>query len=256
MTEPENKGAVRDQIDVSGNFPSLGQQPLRPDLDPDSHVLSGWRWRKGLTRPLPYYPPIVARAVDDPVALSFGQQRLWFLAQLESSSAAYNVPLAWRITGALNLPALRRSLDQLIIRHEALRTTFPAKSGEPRQVISAAQPLSLESIDLRNVEDSARGAELARHVCDVAQRPFDLVTGPVMRAALLRVADDQHVFVCVLHHIVCDGPSIAILLEELNLFYGGFAQGMAIQLPELRVQYADFALWQREALSQEIRDSQ
>ena len=256
MTEPENKGAVRDRIEFSGNLLCVGRQPLRSDLDPDSRVSSGWRWRKGLTQPLPHYPPIVAGAGDDPVALSFGQQRLWFLAQLESSSAAYNVPLAWRITGALNLPALRRSLDQLIIRHEALRTTFPAEGGEPRQVISAAQPLNLESIDLRNVEDSARGAQLARHVCDVAQRPFDLVTGPVMRAALFRIAGDQHVFVCVLHHIVCDGPSIAILLEELTLFYGGFAQGMAIHLPELRVQYADFALWQREALSQEIRDSQ
>src|SRR5439155_12338699 len=136
------------------------------------HAPIGWNWRKGLAYPLPRYSPIIARASCNPVELSFGQQRLWFLSQFESGSAAYNVPMAWRITGAVDLSALQRSLDQLIARHEALRTTFPADGGHPRQVITAAKPVSLKSVDLRNVKQSKR--ELEHLICDEAQRPFDI----------------------------------------------------------------------------------
>ncbi len=256
MAEVIRNGAVMSRTDASGNPKPIGKQPHSSDFNPHSRATIGWSWRKGLAYPLPRYSPIIARESCDPVELSFGQQRLWFLAQLESGSAAYNVPMAWRITGAVELSALRRSLDQLIARHEALRTTFPADGGHPRQVISKAQPVSLKSLDLRNVEHSKRESELVRQIRDVTHRPFDLATGPVMRAALFRIEDEEHVFVLVLHHIVCDGPSIAILLEELALFYGGFAKGIAIHIPEPRVQYADFAVWQREALIQEVRDMQ
>ena len=256
MAEVVNNGAVMTRTDASGNPMPAGKQLPSSDFNPNSHAPIGWNWRKGLTYPLPHYPPIVARASCDPVELSFGQQRLWFLAQLESGSAAYNVPMAWRITGAVDLSALQRSLDQLIARHEVLRTTFPADEGHPRQVITTVQHVSLESLDLRSVEHSKRESELERHICEETQRPFDLAGGPVMRAALFRIEDEEHVFVLVLHHIVCDGPSIAILLEELALFYGGFAKGVVIHIPEPRVQYADFAAWQREALVQEVRDTQ
>ena len=256
MAELVNNRAVLDRTDASGNSMPAGKQPHSYDFNPNSRAPIGWNWRKGLTYPLPHYSPIIARTSRDPVELSFGQQRLWFLAQFESGSAAYNVPMAWRITGAVNLSALQRSLDQLTARHEALRTTFPADGGLPRQVITTAQSVGLESVDLRSVEHSKRESELDRHICDETQRPFDLAAGPVMRAALFRVEDEEHVFVLVLHHIVCDGPSITTLLEELALFYGGFAKGMAIHIPEPRVQYADFAAWQREALVQEVRDTQ
>jgi amino acid adenylation domain-containing protein len=244
------------RTDASSSPMPTGKQQHRSDFNSNCRAPNGWNWRKGLANPLPRYSPIVARASCDPVELSFGQQRLWFLAQFESGSSAYNVPLAWRITGAVDLSALQSSLDQLIARHEALRTTFPAEEGHPRQVISKPQPVSLKSLDLRCVEDSKREFELGRQICDVTQHPFDLASGPVMRAALFQIGDEEHVFVLVLHHIVCDGPSIAILLEELALFYEGFAGGRASHLPEPRVQYADFAVWQREALVPEVRDAQ
>ena len=122
----------------------VGKQPHSSDFQPNSGVPIGWNWRKGLTQPLPHYSPIIARANRDPVELSFGQQRLWFLAQFECGSAAYNVPVAWRVTGGLNLSALQRSFDKLITRHEALRTTFYAGRGNPRQLIAAAQSISLK----------------------------------------------------------------------------------------------------------------
>src|SRR5712692_3813976 len=244
------------RTDASGNPTPMGKQRHSSDFNPNSHAPIGWNWRKELACSLPRYSPIIARASCNPVELSFGQQRLWFLAQFESGSAAYNVPMAWRITGAVDLSALQRSLDQLIARHEALRTTFPADGGHPHQVITTAQPASLEPLDLRRVAHSKRESDLERCICDETQRPFDLAGGPVMRAALCRIEDEEYVFVLVLHHIVCDGPSTAILLEELALFYGGFAKGAAIHIPEPRLQYADFAAWQREALVQEVRDTQ
>ena len=235
----------------------VGKQPHSSDFQPNSGVPIGWNWRKGLTQPLPHYSPIIARANRDPVELSFGQQRLWFLAQFECGSAAYNVPVAWRITGGLNLSALQRSLDKLITRHEALRTTFYAGRGNPRQLIAAAQSISLKyEVDLRNVERSKRESAFERHICDVTQRPFDFTTGPMIRAALLRTEDEEHIFVLVVHDIACDGPSIAILLEELALLYEGFVKETPIDLPKPPVQYGDFAVWQREALVQKVRDAQ
>jgi len=256
MAELANNKTVIYPARAAGNPMPASQQLHSHDYNSNSGATLGWTWRKGLAYPLPHYSPIVSRASRDPVELSFGQQRLWFLAQLESGPAAYNVPLAWRITGAVNLSALQRSLDQLIARHEALRTTFPAEAGHPRQVIIAPQPATLESVDLRSIEQSKRDSELERRICEQTHRPFDLADGPVMRAALFRMEDEEHIFVLVLHHIVCDGPSIATLLEELALFYAGFAKGAATHLPELPVQYADFAAWQREALVQEVRDTQ
>src|SRR5215475_5121418 len=247
---------VMTRIDASGNPTPIGKQQHSSDCNPNSRAPIGWNWRKALAYPPPRYSPIIVRANRGPLELSFGQQRLWFLAQFDCGSAAYNVPMAWRIKGAVDLSALQRSLDQLIVRHEALRTTFPVDAGHPHQVFSKAQPVSLESVDLRGVENSKRESELERCICDETQRPFDLASGPVIRATLFHVEDEQYVFVLVLHHIACDGPSMAILLEELALFYGGFLKGVAVDIPEPRVQYADFAVWQREALAQEIRDAQ
>ena len=229
---------------------------LRGQGAADAAEETGWNWRKGLTQPLPHYPPIVARTRSGAVPLSFGQQRLWFLAQLQAGSAAYNVPLAWRLTGVLDLPALQRGLGELIARHEALRTIFPAETGEPWQVIAAPHPFSLDEVDLRGAALSQRESELDRRLLEETKRPFDLASGPVLRAVLFRLAQEEHVFLLVLHHIVCDGPSIAILLEELAHLYRGFATGQTVPLPKPPVQYADFAIWQREALIDEIRGPQ
>lgn len=210
---------------------------------------------KGLTKPLPRDRATIRRVRSVPTEVSFGQQRLWFLAQLESGSAAYNAPMAWRIAGPLNVSALQRSLNQLVVRHEALRTTFIAVDGYPRQIINETLPISIGMNDLRTVERSQRESEISRCIREQAQRPFILSAGPMLRAALFRIDDQKHIFVLTLHHIVCDGSSNAILLEELALFYEAFAAEKAIRLPEPPAHYADFAVWQRE-LVPEIRDVQ
>ncbi len=215
----------------------------------------GGNWGKRLTKSLPLDQPIVPRVRSGPVEVSFGQQRLWFLAQLESGCATYNAPIAWRIAGPLNVSALQRSLSQLVARHEALRTTFAVVDEYPRQIINEALPVSIATKDLRTIERCQREVEIKRCIRAEAQRPFKLSVDPMVRAALFRVEDHEQVFVLTLHHIVCDGPSMAILLEELALFYGGFLNGRPVHMPELRVQYADFAVWQREIVA-EIRDEQ
>ena len=215
----------------------------------------GCNWGKRLTKSLPRDQPIVPRICSGPVDVSFGQQRLWFLAQLESGSATYNVPVAWRIAGPLNVSALQRSLSQLVARHEALRTTFAVVDDYPRQIINEALPVSIATNDLRTIERCQRESEIKRRIREEAQRPFNLSVEPMVRAALFRVEDHEQVFVLTLHHIVCDWPSMAILLEELALFYGDFLNEKPVHIPELRVQYADFAVWQREIVA-EIRDEQ
>lgn len=220
----------------------------------------GPEWDKGRITPRspshtsPRDRATVRRVRSGPTEMSFGQQRLWFLAQLESGSAAYNAPIAWRIAGPLNISALQRSLNQLVARHEALRTTFAVVDGYPRQIINETLPVSIGMNDLGTVERSQPEAEIKRCIREETQRAFNLSIGPMVRAALFRIKHEEHVFVLTLHHIVCDGPSIAILLEELASFYKGFLNGKPVQIPELRVQYADFAVWQRE-LVQEIRSA-
>ena len=199
--------------------------------------------------------PIVSRVRSGPVDVSFGQQRLWFLAQLESNSATYNAPIAWRITGPLSVSALQWTLSQLVARHEALRTTFEVVDQYPRQIINEALPVSIATQDLRTIERRQRESEIKRRIREETQRPFNLSVDPMVRAALFRVEDEEHVFVLTLHHIACDVPSVAILLEELALLYEGFLNGKPVHMPGLPVQYADFAVWQRD-LVEEIRDEQ
>lgn len=218
-------------------------------------LAQGSNWGKELTKLLPRERPITRLIGSGSTEVSFGQQRLWFLAQLESGSVAYNVPMAWRIVGPLNVSALQRSLNQLVARHEALRTTFAVVDGVPRQIINETLPASIEMNDLRTVERSQRESEISWCIREEAQRPFILSAAPLLRAALFRIEDQEHIFVLTLHHIVCDGPSITILLKELALVYEGFANAKPIHIPELPVQYAEFAVWQRK-LVPEIRDVQ
>ena len=256
MAEIANKRAGIKRRRASKNFEAQTAQVSDRGFDPSSGRSPEWHWRKGLVEPPPRYPPIVARTSRAPVELSFGQKRLWFLSQLQSGSAAYNVPMAWRIKGKLNVSALQRALDEVVARHEALRTTFPADAGHPRQVVTEAKPVTVEEVDLRSVWLSARESGLELAVSEAAKRPFDLANGPVIRATVFRIEEEEHVFLLVLHHIVCDGPSIAILLQELAALYRSSVACATISLPTPPVQYADFAVWQRETLFQEVRDSQ
>jgi amino acid adenylation domain-containing protein/FkbM family methyltransferase len=187
------------------------------------------------------------------IPLSFAQERLWFLDQLEPGSASYNVPLALRLGGALDLPALAASLAGIAGRHETLRTTFAAGSAGPVQAIAPAGAQALPLVDLAGLREGAR-AEALRLAEAEAARPFDLARGPLFRALLLRLPaepPEQHLLLLNLHHAVCDGWSLGVLGRELGEFYGALATGRAPKLPELPVQYADYAFWQRERLSGE-----
>ena len=188
--------------------------------------------------------------------LSFPQQRLWFLHQLEPSNAAYNMPLAFRLSGRLEREALQWSLNEIVRRHEILRTTFDLLDQEPVQLIAATGDLTLVFIDLSSLPPPVSEVEAEMLASAETQRPFDLVHGPLIRAMLMRVADNEHVLLVTMHHIISDGWSQTILLNELGALYQAAMDGRTSPLPELSIQYADFAEWQREWLQGEVLDQQ
>ncbi|RRV07250.1 amino acid adenylation domain-containing protein [Pseudomonas sp. v388] len=186
--------------------------------------------------------PIFPRESQEPSALSFAQQRQWILWQLEPRSAAYNIPLALRLHGALNVEALRLSLDALIARHESLRTTFRQDGDQPVQVVHPATCLTV------NVEALPAGETVESYVDREVQQPFDLQHGPLLRVRLLNVAQHEHVLILTQHHIVSDGWSMPIMLDELLQGYQAASQGRGIERAPLPIQYADYAVWQRNWL--------
>ena len=188
--------------------------------------------------------------------LSFAQQRLWFLHLLDPQSAAYNMPFALRLLGQLDRPALERTLNEIIRRHEVLRTTFDALDGEPVQLIAASRPLELPFTDLRNLQPAQREAETRQLVLADALRPFDFARGPMLRASLLRLGDEEHVLSLTMHHIVSDGWSMGVLVHEFAALYTAFTSGRPSPLPELPVQYADYVQWQRDWLTDEVLTQQ
>ena len=201
-------------------------------------------------------PPLVAVPRDGDLPLSFAQARLWFIDQLDPGRSTYNLPYALRLRGALNVDALARSIGEVVRRHEALRTRFPSVGGEPAQVIEPARPIHLDVIDLSDRSDSEREAAVQRLAAEEAARPFDLASGPLLRSTLVRLADDEHALLFTLHHIVSDGWSTDVLVREVSALYDAFSRGRPSPLPELPVQYADFAAWQRRWLSGDVLDAQ
>ena len=191
-----------------------------------------------------------ARAADIPrrpsgdAPLSFAQQRLWFLDQLQGSNAAYVIPLGLELQGALDVDTLGRSLDAIVMRHEVLRTTFPVIDGVPRQVVAQAGGWPLSLADLRSLPEAKRQVELRRIVAD-QQRPFSFADGPLLRACLARLEEHRHVLLLALHHIIADGWSLGILLRELASYYTAIRGGGQPDLAPLAVQYGDFACWQQ-----------
>ncbi|CDG85848.1 non-ribosomal peptide synthetase [Janthinobacterium agaricidamnosum] len=193
-------------------------------------------------------PPVVAlpREATQALPLSFAQQRLWFLAQLDGAGHAYHVPSGWRLVGALDKPALARALRQIVARHEALRTVFAAVDGKPQQRV-LANDFDLPQMDLAGAADAQH--EVRRQVEQEAALPFDLARGPLLRARLLRVSEQDHTLLITMHHIVSDGWSAGLLAHELASLYHAFARGADDPLPALPVQYADYALWQHQWLA-------
>jgi amino acid adenylation domain-containing protein len=196
-------------------------------------------------------PPLrrVPRADGGALPLSFAQERLWVIDRMEPGSAAYTIPAVLRLSGRLDAAALGRALSQVVRRHEALRTTLEERGGRPVQVVHPAAPVALPVVELSALPDAERAAALRRLAAEEAARPFDLAAGPLLRAALLRLGGEEHVLLLTVHHAVGDAWSTSVLLGDLAAAYGGAA------LPDLPVQYADFAAWQRAWLAGDVLDA-
>jgi syringomycin synthetase protein SyrE len=200
-------------------------------------------------------PPITAARRDQPLPLSYAQQRLWFLAQMQGINNAYHVPLGLRLSGELDGGALRRALDRLVARHEALRTSFSNADVQPVQRIAAEDSgFDLQAHDLRQHGDAE--SELQRLTVEEADTAFDLQLGPLIRGRLVRLGEREHVLLITLHHIVSDDWSMGILTRELSALYEAYRQNQPDPLPRLPIQYADYALWQRHLLAGELLQSQ
>jgi non-ribosomal peptide synthetase component F len=191
-----------------------------------------------------------------PAPLSFAQERLWFIDRFEPGSATYNLPSAQRLTGALDEAVLERALGEIVRRHEALRTTFVEADGSPVQVIAPFAGFALPVEDLSGLGEADREAAVRRRAEEEALRAFDLAAGPLFRAVLLRLGAEDHVLLLGMHHIVSDGWSMGVLNRELSALYEAYREGRESPLPELGLQYADYAVWQREQLAGEVLERQ
>jgi amino acid adenylation domain-containing protein len=193
--------------------------------------------------------PLISVSRGGSLPASFAQRALWFHDQLDPGSCAYNLVFSYRLSGELDVNLLERSINQIVARHEVLRTVFDAVDGQPVQIISPATTISLQVIDLSNVSsESLQKSEVRRFVGGLARQPFDLARGPLLRPALLRLARNEYVFLLVVHHVVFDGWSIGVFLGEFSQIYNSLKLGQPSSLAALRIQYADFAAWQRNRL--------
>ncbi|HSS75467.1 MAG TPA: amino acid adenylation domain-containing protein, partial [Thermoanaerobaculia bacterium] len=254
-----------ERVGVRDNFFALGGHSLLA-----TQLVARLRERHGLDVPLQRVfdaadfrelaNRIVERAADDsapiprlavrpdPLPLSFGQQRLWFLDRLRPGDPSYNVPAVLEITGALSPAALRQALEELAARHEVLRTTFADVDDQPAQVVAPLLAVPLPLVDLAALPQTARTPEAERLVQEDVVRPFDLTAGPLLRALLVKQDPSLHVLTLSLHHIVCDGWSLGVLVREMAALYENASSGTPASLPSLPIQYADFAVWQRQWL--------
>ncbi len=201
-------------------------------------------------------PPIVPVSREQEIPLSFAQHRLWFLDQLEPNSPFYNIPTALRFKGNLNVSALEKAFEEIIKRHESLRTTFDSSDGKPFQVIAPSIDTPLERIDLTEKPENDREKMLKDLAFEEAQQPFDLQNGPLFRVKLVQMQTDEFAILFTMHHIISDGWSITIFVQEIAALYEAFNAGKESPLPELKVQYPDFSHWQRQWLQGEVLDAQ
>ena len=188
--------------------------------------------------------------------MSFAQERLWFLEQLEPGSAVYNICRAFRVIGELNVPVLESGLNEIVRRHEVLHSSIRVSNGRPLQVVQPVVEVNLAVIELHATSDVEREQKILDRIQQAAEAPFDFAAGSFLRAELLRFVDDYHVLIVATHHIVSDAWSMGILMQELWLLYETYAAGKSSQLEELQIQYADFAAWQREWLQGKVLEEQ
>jgi amino acid adenylation domain-containing protein len=199
---------------------------------------------------------IPRNSYDRPLPLSFAQQRLWFLTQFDPNSSLYNVVNAIEIKGVLNPEVLQQALDAIVDRHAVLRTMIKHYDGEPVQIIASSQKVPIQLLDLREVAITERENKFRQFIEEEIQRPFDLESGVLLRLTLLRLDEAENVLLLTNHHIVSDDWSIAIFWRELMALYSAFSTGKPSPLPKLPIQYADFAVWQREWVRGEVLESQ
>src|SRR5215471_7515415 len=239
---------IRGSFQVEVPLRALFESPTVAGLA--GHIEEARRKEQGLQ------PPPSLTVSRERESLSFAQQRLWFIDQLEPQSAVYNVPGALRIRGRLDVAVLELSLNEIVRRHQALRTTFSIVEGQPVQVVSPSLRISLPVVDLTDRPEAEREEEARRLAREEAQRPFDLARGPLLRVTLLRLGEQDHVLLLTMHHIVCDGWSMGVLYRELSLLYEAFSKGLPSPLSGLPIQYAYFAVWQQKWLQGEVLETQ
>ncbi|MHC0066354.1 amino acid adenylation domain-containing protein [Nostoc sp. UIC 10890] len=199
---------------------------------------------------------IPRRSQQSPVALSFAQQRLWLFQQLEPQSVAYNELVTIHLEGVLNLVALNKSINEIVSRHESLRTTFELLEGQPVQVIHPTLTVALPVVSLSEQTAALQASEVERLTNDIIQKPFDLASGPLLQGMLLQTGEQEHLLLFSIHHIVCDGWSVQVLTQELAALYAAFCAGKSSPLSELPIQYPDFSVWQHQWLQGEREKTQ
>jgi amino acid adenylation domain-containing protein len=224
-------------------------------LSPEKLALLSKRLRESGGR-TPEKHVITRRAESGTYPLSLAQQRLRFLHQLQPDSSYYNTAGAMRLKGRLDVTALRRTLSEIVRRHDVLRASFPMLHGEPVQIIGPVEQQALPLTDLSDTPAAEREGVAARLINDESQRPFDLASGPPMRTNLVRLSEDEHVLLIVMHHIVSDGWSVGIFLREMAALYNAFSQDLPSPLPELSIQYVDYAAWQQQWLDEAVLNKQ
>ena len=232
---------IRQRLDVAMSVGDLFAQPVLADL---AHRLQGAARAE--------LPPIVRTEQGQRLPLSFAQQRLWFLAQIEEAGQAYHVPMGLHLKGELDIGALRKALDRIVARHEALRTTFVSIEGEPVQHIASATDSRFHLVehDLRRHRDAK--ADVNRLLAEEVNASFDLQEGPLIRGRLIRQSEDEHTLLITMHHIVSDGWSMGVFCSELSKLYSAFRRGEEDPLPELAIQYRDYAIWERQWLEKGV----
>ncbi|HEX2093555.1 MAG TPA: amino acid adenylation domain-containing protein [Longimicrobiaceae bacterium] len=231
---------IRQALGVELPLRALFESPSVAELAPRVEVLR--------RAELPQLPPVVPVERTRPLPLSFAQERLWFLHRLQPESPFYNTPVHLRLEGALDHAALERALGEIVRRHQVLRTTLRDDEGDPVQVVSPFTGFALPVVDLSALDPAEREAAAKSRAGEEAARPFDLSAGPLFRAALLRLGAEESVLLLGMHHVVSDGWSMGVLFRELSALYRAFRGGGGSPLPELPVQYVDYAVWQREHL--------
>ncbi len=240
---------IRNLFQVEISFRAFFQNATIAQLASEIELLRS----ADLTLQAPAIQPVTR---DKPLPLSFAQQRLWFLHQFAESSPFYNIPSVLQISGALDVAVLGQTFNEVVRRHESVRTSFSVVDGEPVQVIAAAEPFRLPVIDLDDLPLEERELKTRSLITEETTTPFDLSVSPLLRAMLLKLAADDHVLIVTMHHIVSDGWSMGVLIREMTDLYAAFLKKQPSPLPELPVQYADFAVWQRDWLSGAVLDEQ